>query len=131
MDLNYSIFLITGTGTLFLRIDASQFVLSQKYIFDRFVNKIAKAEISSLHCPLLIKIADACRQYSELNNKWIVLPLHSTLSLAEQEKVFDYPPEGVRKVVMRIRMIYYADPGSGNSPCVSKTGSGSKKKAFN
>ena len=41
---------------------------------------------------------DACRQYAELNNKWVVLPLHSTLSLAEQEKVFDYPPEGIRKV---------------------------------
>jgi len=43
---------------------------------------------------------DACRQYAELNNKWVVLPLHSTLSLAEQEKVFDYPPEGVRKVIV-------------------------------
>ncbi len=43
---------------------------------------------------------DACRQYAELNSKWIVLPLHSTLSLAEQEKVFDYPPEGVRKVIV-------------------------------
>ena len=110
MDLNYSIFLITGTGTLFLRIDASQFVLSQKYIFDRFVNKIAKAEISSLHCPLLIKIADACRQYAELNNKWIVLPLHSTLSLAEQEKVFDYPPEGVRKVLIQDPEILHMYP---------------------
>ena len=30
----------------------------------------------------------------------MVLQLHSTLSLAEQDKVFDYPPEGVRKVII-------------------------------
>ena len=36
------------------------------------------------------------KQYAEINNKWIVLTLHSTLSLAEQEKVFDYPPDGIR-----------------------------------
>ena len=46
----------------------------------------------------IVQVLDACRQYAELNNKWVVLPLHSTLSLAEQEKVFDYPPEGIRKV---------------------------------
>jgi HrpA-like RNA helicase len=29
-----------------------------------------------------------------------VLPLHSTLSLADQDKVFDYAPEGVRKCII-------------------------------
>ena len=32
--------------------------------------------------------------------RWIVLPLHSALSVEEQEKVFDYPPEGVRKCIV-------------------------------
>jgi HrpA-like RNA helicase len=32
--------------------------------------------------------------------KWIVLALHSTLSLADQDKVFDYPPENVRKCIV-------------------------------
>ena len=46
-------------------------------------------------------IADACREYSErVGNKWIVLPLHSTLSLADQDKVFDYAPDGVRKCIV-------------------------------
>jgi len=48
----------------------------------------------------ITKVVDACRQYAEINNTWIVLPLHSTLSLAEQDKVFDYPPDGVRKAIV-------------------------------
>lgn len=45
-------------------------------------------------------VADACKEYAERENKWIVLQLHSTLSLSEQDKVFDYPPEGVRKCIV-------------------------------
>ena len=45
-------------------------------------------------------VADACREYSEKNNKWIILTLHSTLSLSDQDKVFDYAPEGVRKCII-------------------------------
>eukprot|EP00092_Neocalanus_flemingeri_P025076 GFUD01027192.1.p1 GENE.GFUD01027192.1~~GFUD01027192.1.p1 ORF type:complete len:1156 (+),score=356.79 GFUD01027192.1:283-3750(+) len=48
----------------------------------------------------ITRVVDACRQYAEINNQWVVLPLHSTLSLAEQDKVFDYPPDGVRKVIV-------------------------------
>eukprot|EP00090_Calanus_glacialis_P045237 TRINITY_DN8265_c0_g1_i2.p1 TRINITY_DN8265_c0_g1~~TRINITY_DN8265_c0_g1_i2.p1 ORF type:complete len:1169 (-),score=448.58 TRINITY_DN8265_c0_g1_i2:22-3528(-) len=48
----------------------------------------------------ITKVVDACRQYAEINNQWVVLPLHSTLSLAEQDKVFDYPPDGIRKVIV-------------------------------
>ncbi|XP_066148690.1 probable ATP-dependent RNA helicase DHX34 [Euwallacea fornicatus] len=50
------------------------------------------SEISSL--------ADAVTEYSELKKNWIVLPLHSSLSLEDQDKVFDYPPEGVRKCII-------------------------------
>ncbi len=45
-------------------------------------------------------VAEACHEYGETNNRWIVLQLHSTLSLADQDKVFDYPPEGVRKCIV-------------------------------
>ncbi|VVC91590.1 unnamed protein product [Leptidea sinapis] len=45
-------------------------------------------------------ICDAAQQYAEKNKTWIVLPLHSGLSLAEQDKVFDYPPEGIRKCIV-------------------------------
>ncbi|CAG4935037.1 unnamed protein product [Colias eurytheme] len=45
-------------------------------------------------------ICDAAQQYAEKNKSWIVLPLHSGLSLVEQDKVFDYPPEGVRKCIV-------------------------------
>ena len=52
------------------------------------------------------KVVEACKQYAELNNKWIVLPLHSTLSLAEQEKVFDYPPDGIRNAIIFIIQLF-------------------------
>ncbi|KAJ8939396.1 hypothetical protein NQ314_011142 [Rhamnusium bicolor] len=45
-------------------------------------------------------LADAITEYSQYKKNWIVLPLHSTLSLEEQDKVFDYPPEGVRKCII-------------------------------
>ncbi|KPJ03134.1 putative ATP-dependent RNA helicase DHX34 [Papilio xuthus] len=48
----------------------------------------------------ITSICDAAEQYAEKTKKWIVLPLHSGLSLIEQDKVFDYPPEGVRKCIV-------------------------------
>lgn len=46
------------------------------------------------------KLADAVTEYAEIRKNWIVLPLHSSLSIEEQDKVFDYPPDGVRKCVI-------------------------------
>ncbi|CAH1184516.1 unnamed protein product [Phyllotreta striolata] len=45
-------------------------------------------------------LAEAVTEYSQFKKNWIVLPLHSSLSLEEQDKVFDYPPEGVRKCII-------------------------------
>ncbi|KAJ9600220.1 hypothetical protein L9F63_009480, partial [Diploptera punctata] len=45
-------------------------------------------------------VVEAAKSYAQQTQGWIVLPLHSTLSLAEQDKVFDYPPEGVRKCIV-------------------------------
>lgn len=33
-------------------------------------------------------VVDAAKEYSKKKNNWIVLPLHSTLSIAEQDKVY-------------------------------------------
>ncbi|EGI58771.1 Putative ATP-dependent RNA helicase DHX34 [Acromyrmex echinatior] len=45
-------------------------------------------------------VVDAAKEYSIKKNNWIVLPLHSTLSIIEQDKVFDYAPDGVRKCIV-------------------------------
>lgn len=48
-------------------------------------------------CIVVIWIKDSSSQYKK---NWIVLPLHSSLSLEDQDKVFDYPPEGIRKCII-------------------------------
>ncbi|XP_036318535.1 probable ATP-dependent RNA helicase DHX34 [Rhagoletis pomonella] len=45
-------------------------------------------------------VCDAAKEYSEQNSHWIILPLHSGLALADQDKVFDYAPEGMRKCIV-------------------------------
>ncbi|KAL3199952.1 hypothetical protein MRX96_013435 [Rhipicephalus microplus] len=45
-------------------------------------------------------VQEAAEEYANQNGHWIVLPLHSTLSLAEQDKVFDYAPEKTRKCIL-------------------------------
>ncbi|KPP62223.1 putative ATP-dependent RNA helicase DHX34 [Scleropages formosus] len=45
-------------------------------------------------------VFEACQTYAQHTRCWIVLPLHSTLSLAQQDKVFDVAPPGVRKCII-------------------------------
>ncbi|NWZ59808.1 DHX34 helicase, partial [Haliaeetus albicilla] len=45
-------------------------------------------------------VLEAAQAYAAHTQRWIVLPLHSTLSVAEQDKVFDVPPPGVRKCIL-------------------------------
>ncbi|KAM9514303.1 putative ATP-dependent RNA helicase DHX34 [Guaruba guarouba] len=45
-------------------------------------------------------VLEAAQAYAACTQRWIVLPLHSTLSVAEQDKVFDVPPPGVRKCIL-------------------------------
>uniref|UniRef100_A0A914H4K2 ATP-dependent RNA helicase DHX34 n=1 Tax=Globodera rostochiensis TaxID=31243 RepID=A0A914H4K2_GLORO len=45
-------------------------------------------------------VADACKEFAEFTKRWIVLILHSTLSVEEQQKVFDLAPMGVRKCIL-------------------------------
>lgn len=45
-------------------------------------------------------IQEACQVYATHTRRWIILPLHSTLSLVQQDKVFDIAPPGVRKCII-------------------------------
>ncbi|XP_067412662.1 LOW QUALITY PROTEIN: probable ATP-dependent RNA helicase DHX34 [Emydura macquarii macquarii] len=45
-------------------------------------------------------VLEAAQTYATHTQRWVVLPLHSTLSIAEQDKVFDMPPPGVRKCIV-------------------------------
>ncbi|XP_068154752.1 probable ATP-dependent RNA helicase DHX34 [Drosophila tropicalis] len=45
-------------------------------------------------------VCEAIREYAREQSHWMVLPLHSGLALAEQDKVFDYAPEGNRKCIV-------------------------------
>ena len=35
-------------------------------------------------------VADAAKEYCKNKNNWIILPLHSTLSIADQDNVISY-----------------------------------------
>lgn len=45
-------------------------------------------------------VVDAAKEFSEKNQNWIILPLHSSLSMQDQDKVFDYAPDGMRKCIV-------------------------------
>ena len=45
-------------------------------------------------------LADALREYVAESRRWIVLKLHSSLSMDEQDRVFDLAPDGVRKCIL-------------------------------
>ncbi|XP_020642936.3 putative ATP-dependent RNA helicase DHX34 [Pogona vitticeps] len=45
-------------------------------------------------------VLEAVQTYATHTQRWVALPLHSTLSVAEQDKVFDMPPPGVRKCIV-------------------------------
>lgn len=45
-------------------------------------------------------VVDAAIEYNKLKNTWIILPLHSSLSITDQDKVFGYAPDGMRKCII-------------------------------
>ncbi|XP_033630988.1 probable ATP-dependent RNA helicase DHX34 isoform X1 [Asterias rubens] len=75
----------------------------------RIMQRIDKKYPSSERGDLLIflsgmseisSVTEAAKLYAETTKQWIVLSLHSTLSITEQDKVFDIAPEGVRKCIV-------------------------------
>nr|XP_044990151.1 probable ATP-dependent RNA helicase DHX34 [Jaculus jaculus] len=45
-------------------------------------------------------VLDAAQAYASHTQRWVVLPLHSALSVADQDKVFDVAPAGVQKCIL-------------------------------
>lgn len=45
-------------------------------------------------------VEEAAKEYAKKNKNWIIIPLHSQLAIADQDKVFDYCPDGVRKCII-------------------------------
>ncbi|XP_032469893.1 probable ATP-dependent RNA helicase DHX34 isoform X1 [Phocoena sinus] len=45
-------------------------------------------------------VLEAAQTYASHTQRWAVLPLHSALSVADQDKVFDVAPPGVRKCIL-------------------------------
>ena len=45
-------------------------------------------------------VAEHIRPYAAEHRQWVVLPLHSSLSAEEQDRVFDQAPDGMRKVIL-------------------------------
>lgn len=48
----------------------------------------------------ITSLAEELKEYAQHTKRWIILMLHSTLAVEEQDKVFDMPPEGVRKCII-------------------------------
>ncbi|KAI8375433.1 P-loop containing nucleoside triphosphate hydrolase protein [Blakeslea trispora] len=48
----------------------------------------------------IVSLAEDLTAHTQKSKKWIILMLHSSLTVEEQEKVFDSPPEGVRKCII-------------------------------
>ncbi|KAI8642814.1 P-loop containing nucleoside triphosphate hydrolase protein [Parasitella parasitica] len=45
-------------------------------------------------------LAEELNTYAQKTKKWVVLMLHSSLTVEDQEKVFDSPSEGIRKCII-------------------------------
>ena len=43
---------------------------------------------------------EAAKEYATQTHAWVILPLHSALSIEEQDRVFDMAPNGVRKCIL-------------------------------
>ena len=44
----------------------------------------------------IMAVHEAIQNYAAESKKWISLPLHSSLSIEQQDAVFNVPPQGVR-----------------------------------
>ncbi|KAI9309287.1 P-loop containing nucleoside triphosphate hydrolase protein [Cunninghamella echinulata] len=48
----------------------------------------------------IMALEEQLRIYSEKTKKWIILILHSSVAIDDQEKIFDAPPAGIRKCII-------------------------------
>lgn len=45
-------------------------------------------------------LMEEAKTYATQTHAWVVLPLHSALSIEEQDRVFDVAPDGIRKCII-------------------------------
>ena len=45
-------------------------------------------------------LMEEAKSYATQTHAWVILPLHSALSIEEQDRVFDVAPDGVRKCII-------------------------------
>ncbi|KAJ2949643.1 hypothetical protein O0L34_g15568 [Tuta absoluta] len=101
IELNYKPIFIEDKPTREDRLDPQPYVQLMQLIDNKYPSdERGDMLIFMSGVQEITSICDAAQQYAEKTKKWIVLPLHSGLSLTEQDKVFDYPPEGVRKCII-------------------------------
>ncbi|XP_049871355.1 probable ATP-dependent RNA helicase DHX34 [Pectinophora gossypiella] len=101
IELNYKPIFIEDKPTRDDRLDPQPYVQIMQLIDNKYPSdERGDMLIFMSGVQEITAICDAAQQYAEKTKNWIVLPLHSGLSLAEQDKVFDYPPEGVRKCIV-------------------------------
>ncbi|XP_050521115.1 probable ATP-dependent RNA helicase DHX34 isoform X2 [Daktulosphaira vitifoliae] len=83
------------------RFDPSPFVKILQMI-DKKYSKHERGDVLMFLSGMaeITAVADSARVYCEKADSWIILPLHSSMSLDEQDKVFDYAPEGTRKCII-------------------------------
>jgi ATP-dependent RNA helicase DHX34 len=72
--------------------------LEQKYPWDERGDVLVFLPGINEICALQAALAERAQQSS--SSRWIVLPLHSTVSADEQDKVFDLAPDGSRKIIL-------------------------------
>ncbi|XP_052742483.1 probable ATP-dependent RNA helicase DHX34 isoform X2 [Bicyclus anynana] len=101
IELNYKPILVEDKPTRDDRLDPQPYIQIMQLIDSKYPSdERGDLLIFMSGVQEITAICDAAQQYTEKNKNWIVLPLHSGLSLTEQDKVFDYPPEGVRKCIV-------------------------------
>lgn len=76
--------------TSFLQKIATKYRWSERGDVLIFLNGVAE----------ITQLANKLKEYAESSGRWIILMLHSTLAVKEQNKVFDLSPPGVRKVIL-------------------------------
>ncbi|XP_015596347.1 probable ATP-dependent RNA helicase DHX34 isoform X2 [Cephus cinctus] len=83
------------------RFDPSPYIQTMQLIDQKYTND-EKGDLLIFLSGMseITSVVDAAKEYSRKKKNWIILPLHSSLSIAEQDKVFDYVPEGVRKCIV-------------------------------
>ena len=90
-----------GSSEKTSRIDSSPYLRILQMIDDKYESKergdllVFLSGLSEIN-----SVSELLKQYAQQTHKWIILHLHSTLSIAEQDKVFDIAPEGVRKCIL-------------------------------